>query len=139
MLNFSFDCKQEGILVIFRITGFATYSKLVDVKEEIIKEIKVREESGQPYKILFDLRGLKALDPRTVEALHELDEVLYKSSVIKVGTIMDSIIAKLQQLRVANQYPMDNALIFSDYDKCINWLNDETNLDVDPHTKKYGL
>jgi len=139
MLTFSYDCRQEGILVIFRITGFATYSKLVEVKDQIVKEIKNREDKKRPYKILFDLRGLKALDPRTVEALHELDVILYKSSVIKVGTVMDSIIAKLQQLRVANQYPMDNALIFSDYDKCIAWLNDETNLNVDPRTKKYGL
>ena len=139
MLGFNYECRHEGILLHFRVTGFATYNKLIDVKNEIIKEIQAKEAQKKPYKILFDLRGLKALDPRAVEALHELDKAVYESSVVKVGTVLDSVIAKLQQLRVANQYPMDNAFVFSDYDKCIQWLNDEIEMNTDAAAKKFGV
>ena len=140
MFNFSYECQREGNLVKFRITGFMPYQKekIENLKEEIIKEIKAQEEKKIPYKILFDLRGLKVLDPRVGEALHAINKVVYESSAVKVGTVLDSVIAKLQQLRVANEYPMDNALIFSDYDKCIKWLNDEIDLQLDPVSKKFG-
>ncbi len=123
-LNFNYECKHIGNLMYFQVTGFSTFSNLVPVKDSIVTEIETMDKKGQPFKILFDLRGLKALDPRAVEALHELDKVVYECvNVIKVGTVLDSIIAKMQQKRVAHAYPMPNAKIFDDYNECLAWLN----------------
>lgn len=124
MFNFSYEFNRDGEILIFRVTGFTTYSKFHPVLEAITMEIKALEEKKLPYKLLFDIRGLMALDPRTVELIKEFDKTIYESSVIKVGLVMDKIITKLQQLRVANEYPMDNAKYFSDYDECLAWLKE---------------
>ncbi len=139
MFDLIYECKQEGMLLSFRVTGFITLQKTIEIKTKIIAEINAAEGRKAPYKILFDLRGLKAVDPRAIDALHEIDKVVYESSALKVGTVLDSVIAKLQQLRVANEYPMDNAFVFSDYDKCLRWLNDETDLNVPVTSKKFGV
>ena len=124
MFSFNYEFARKEDTLHFKITGFTSYNKIVPVKNSIINEIKSMDDKRQPYKILFDLRGLKALDPRTVASIEELDKIIYESSVTKVGLVMDSIIAKLQQIRVANEYPMENVKLFISYDECLAWLKE---------------
>ncbi|MGE5529665.1 MAG: hypothetical protein ACM3X6_11070 [Patescibacteria group bacterium] len=49
---------------------------------------------------------------------------MYKSSAIKVGTVLDSMIAKLQHMRTAGEYRMPNAELFGDYEACLRWLKE---------------
>ena len=124
-MNLMYDFKREGDLYIFKVTGFMFYSKHHHVVDEIIQEIKKLDEQQQPYRLLFDLRGLKAVEPRMLAKIKELDKAIYESKVTKVGTVMDSIIAKIQQMRTAeSEYYMENAMMFSNYDECLAWLND---------------
>lgn len=120
----SYEFTQKGDILHFRVTGFTTLNRLTPVMQEIINQIEEAEKRHLPYKLLFDLRGLKALDPRTADTIKELDVVIFKSSAIKVGTVLDSIIAKIQQMRVANEYRMPNAQLFGNYEECLAWLKE---------------
>jgi len=77
---------------------------------------------------MFDLRGLKALDPRTASALKDIDTFLYESTVTKCGTVFDSIIAKLQHARLAKEgigeecFEDARTRVFADPGECLAWL-----------------
>lgn len=126
MFNFDYKFKIEGDILIFKATGFTSYDRAVELVNSIIGEIKKADQNGRPYKILFDMRGLKALDVRTTTAITELDKVVYESSVLKVGTVLDNIIALVQQRRlIGTEYDMGNrAMVTGDYNKCIAWLKE---------------
>jgi hypothetical protein len=126
MFNLIYKFTIEGDILIFKATGFTSYEKAVELIHSIIEEIKAADKKGRPYKILFDMRGLKALDIRTTTAITELDKVVYESSVVKVGTVLDNIIALFQQKRlIGKEYDMGTkAMVTSDYDKCIAWLKE---------------
>jgi len=126
MFNFDYKFKLEGDILIFKATGFTSYERAVELVNSIISEIKKADRNGNPYKILFDMRGLKALDVRTTTAITELDKAVYESAVLKVGTVLDNIIALVQQRRlIGTEYDMGKrALVTSDYNKCITWLKE---------------
>ena len=126
MFNFDYKFHVEGDILIFKATGFTSYEKAVELINSIIAEIKAADQKGRPYKILFDMRGLKALDIRTTAVIKELDKVVYESSVVKVGTVLDNVIAMFQQKRlIGTEYDMgEKAMVTSDYNKCTAWLNE---------------
>jgi hypothetical protein len=127
MFNFDYKYSVQGDILIFKATGFTTYEKAVELINSIIGEIKAMDKKGRPYKILFDMRGLKALDIRTTEVITQLDKVVYESPVlVKVGTVLDNIIALFQQKRlIGTEYDMgERAMVTSDYDKCVTWLKE---------------
>ena len=125
MLNLKYECKREGDLHIFIVNGFMFYNKHYHVIDDIIQKIKAIDEQKQPYRLLFDFRGIKAVEPRMLVKIKELDKVIYESKVIKVGTVLDSLIAKIQQARAAeSEYFMENGAFFSNYHECLAWLND---------------
>ena len=126
MFNFEYKFRVEGDILIFKATGFTSYDKAVELIHSIIAEIQAADKRGRPYKILFDMRGLKALDVRTTALITELDKVVYESSVVKVGSVMDNIIALFQQRRlIGAEYDMGNrGMVTNDYDKSIKWLKE---------------
>jgi hypothetical protein len=126
MFNFDYKFRIEGDILIFKATGFTRYEKAVELIDSIIAEIKLADQKGRPYKILFDMRGLKALDVRTTELITKLDKVIFESSVLKVGTVLDNIIALFQHKRlIGSEYDMGSrGMVTSDYTKCINWLKE---------------
>lgn len=129
MLDFTFECTEENDLICFRASGFALSAKILFLKDEIIK--KLESMKGSPYRVMFDLRGLKALDPRAVSAMAEIDRFLCSEdcTAIKMGTVLDSILAKIQHVRMAKDADgkrmMDSgrAKFFDNYDECRAWLN----------------
>ncbi|MGE5549108.1 MAG: hypothetical protein ACM3ZC_01060 [Bacteroidota bacterium] len=124
-MSVTFESKQSNDLLHFKVSGFAPYHQIKEVVEKVKTEINKAEEKGRPYRILFDLRGLKALDPRAVAEIEKLDKIIIGlTKLVKVGTVLDSIIAKIQQMRVAKNYDMLNGDFFSDFDECMAWLND---------------
>lgn len=126
MFNFDYKFKIEGDILIFKATGFTTYEKAVQLINSMIAEIKAVDKKGRPYKILFDMRGLKALDVRTTAVITELNKVVFESSVVKVGTVLDNILALFQQRRlIGTEYDMGKrGMVTSDYNKCITWLKE---------------
>jgi hypothetical protein len=126
MFNFEYTFTRDGDILCFKATGFTTYDKGGHLVESIIKEIETAKNEGRPYKILFDLRGLKALDPRTTTLVKELDQVVYESSAVKVGTVLDNILAQIQQKRlIGTEYDLkERGLLTSDYEKCLAWLKE---------------
>lgn len=85
-----------------------------------------RQEAGDPSP----MRGLKAISPRAQKELGEIDEFLYDSSVSKVGTVFDSIIAQVQHLRIAHNskakamFDTGRSMIFTDPGKCRAWIEE---------------
>ncbi|MGE5551087.1 MAG: hypothetical protein ACM3ZC_11245 [Bacteroidota bacterium] len=127
MFDFHFACSHEGDIVCFRLKGFATHNKILHLKEAIIAELKSMENKS--FKVMFDLRGLSALDPRTAQAIGEIDDFLCNEcTATKIGTVLDNIVAKLQHLRLARegkhqeQFDKGRARIFSDANECLAWL-----------------
>ncbi len=126
MFNFEYKFTRDGDILCFKATGFTTYDKGGHLVDSMINEIKTAEDEGRPYKILFDMRGLKALDPRTTSLIMELNKVVYKSSAVKVGTVLDNILAQIQQKRlIGSEYDLkERGLLTGDYDKCLAWLKE---------------
>ena len=125
MITFHYECKQDGDLNIFTITGFMFYNRHHHVIDDVAQKIKELDEQKHPYRVLFDLRGLKAVEPRMLAKIKELDKVIYESKVTKVALLLDSIIARMQQKRTAeSEYYMENGAMFSNYGECMAWLND---------------
>ena len=126
---FKYDCTKEGDCIFFRVSGFAVGEAIFELKNKIISELKTME--GKPFKTMFDLRGLKALDPRGQKHLQELDDYLYECSAVKVGTVSDGLIAKIQHLRVANDsrakemFDKGRSKIFTDPNECRAWIKGE--------------
>lgn len=126
MMEFQFTCKIESDMIYFRASGFAVFSKIRHLRDTVISELKKME--GRPFKIMFDLRGLKALDPNSAKALQEIDDYLYECSATKVGTVLDSIVAKVQHMRLVKDSKAKEMLesgrskIFSDPEECRKWL-----------------
>jgi hypothetical protein len=131
MVLLNFECKREGNLVRLKTNGCGIINDTAYVKETILSELKPFK--GNPFKILFDLRGFKqALDPRGQAALEEIDNYLYESSMVKIGTVVDSLIAKIQHSRIAakdtnrakEMLENDRARIFTNINECLAWLNE---------------
>ena len=126
MDDFYYECTQDGNVIRFKLTGFIIANKILHLKEAIISELKSLE--GQPFKIFFDFRGLKALNPQAATVLKEISDYLYDSSAIKVGTVFDNVLPKLQHLRLIKdgkaQESIDagRAKIFGNADECLTWL-----------------
>ena len=126
MNDFYYECTRDGNVIRFKLTGFIIANKIRHLQEAIISELKSLE--GKPFKIFFDFRGLKALDPRAAMALKEIGDYLYDSSAIKVGTVFDNVLPKLQHLRLIKDGKAQESInagrakIFSNADECLAWL-----------------
>ena len=118
----------EGRTLYLRASGFVPSEQAEDLKRQVLELLHGMD--GQPFKVLFDLRGLKAISPRAQKELGEIDEYLFDSSVCKVGTVFDSIIAKVQHLRTAHNskakamFDTGRSMIFTDPGKCRAWLEE---------------
>ena len=123
---FSLEHRIEGRTLYLRASGFVPSEQAQDLKNKVLELL--RGMDGQPFKVLFDLRGLKAISPRAQKELGEIDEFLYDSCVSKVGTVFDSIIAQVQHLRTAHNgkakamFDTGRSMIFTDPAKCRAWI-----------------
>ena len=129
MFDFHFECMRDGDVLCFKLNGFTMAQKLMHIKEAIISEIKSME--GQPYKIMFDFRGLKALDHQSETIIKEIYEHLYRCSALKIGSVFDNMVTKQQHLRLgtekrdldeADRTRKDRSKVFDDLGECLGWL-----------------
>jgi len=121
-------CSREDDLLTIRVSGFVFLYEAGSLKEQIIAELE--KVKGTPFRVMFDLRGMKAVNPSVLKGLKELDDYLYESSAVKIGTVFDSLIAKIQHLRTAeeskgrNEINVSRSKIFSNPDECRAWLKE---------------
>ena len=121
-------CSREDDLLTIRVSGFVFLYEAGSLKEEILKELD--KVNGTPFRVMFDLRGMKAVNPSVLKGLKELDDYLYESSAVKIGTVFDTIIARIQHLRTAeeskgrNEMNTNRSKIFSNPDECRSWLKE---------------
>ena len=137
MILLNFECKREGSLIRFKTNGCGITNNTSYVKEIIISELRLLE--GQPFKILFDLRGFKqALDPHGLAVLEEIDNYLCECSAVKIGTVVDTLIAKVQHIRIAakdanrarEMTETGRSRVYTSIEECLAWLNDEDQKDA---------
>ncbi|MGE5528555.1 MAG: hypothetical protein ACM3X6_05370 [Patescibacteria group bacterium] len=126
---FKFEGWREGDLLCVRMSGFVPSDQVEILKKRMLDLLATM--NGRPFKVFCDLRGLKAVSPRVLKELKEIDDYLYESTATKVGSVFDSIIAQVQHLRTANDsrngemFRTGRSKIFTNPDKCREWLMEE--------------
>lgn len=136
-MSFWLSSKLDGDFLEVAASGFIVQREQAEGAMAEIMAL-LTPLAQQPLRVLFDLRGLKALSPEAVDLLRELEGFLAGSSFRKVGTVFDNLVTMMQHLRVIGQveqgivwFKDGRSRFFEDMEACRAWLMD----DKDPTEK----